>query len=443
MKPKRTSQTLVLCILMFCLITTIKDLPSFSEEMEGKYQITSEGRNPLDIFNAVNHSQYVYWIRYLTDEIGTRPLPITSSGNTRARNWLLSTFNSFNSDRLIVEEIGGHKSVVALLPGVYHNTSNKIIVVGAHFDTVPTTKGANDNAGGVSFVLEACRVLANSGVDFNYDIYFICFNGEEQAFYGSFEMVNYFKALHKKVLICINADMILNDDTSRPMDEKQIIYHKGDRTMGRGEKYGEWGRLLERISEQLGKGYCHSEPTGEFDEFGILSDHSAFWNSNYPALFAHTIRDSQYHQPGDTLDNPELNTTYPVETTASTAVLAALTSQYGREILDNVNDTDADNLDNQLELILGTNVSDSDSDGDGFTDFYEYTNSWDPLNPLIPEETKNITTTSVTSTNEYSNESESENAELPSKNSESTSSGFINFLLLLPTVLWTRKREKY
>ncbi len=55
------------------------------------------------------------------------------------------------------------------------------IVVGAHYDTVATTTGANDNASGVAVMLEAARVLA----DENLPLVFIAFGSEEGSHAGS------------------------------------------------------------------------------------------------------------------------------------------------------------------------------------------------------------------------------------------------------------------
>lgn len=51
------------------------------------------------------------------------------------------------------------------------------VLVGAHFDTVPATPGADDNASGVAAMLEAARLLANR--EFNATLEMVGFNLEE------------------------------------------------------------------------------------------------------------------------------------------------------------------------------------------------------------------------------------------------------------------------
>jgi Zn-dependent M28 family amino/carboxypeptidase len=57
------------------------------------------------------------------------------------------------------------------------------IVVGAHYDTVGTTIGANDNASGIAVMLEAARVLANE--DLPIPVVFVAFGSEEGSHAGS------------------------------------------------------------------------------------------------------------------------------------------------------------------------------------------------------------------------------------------------------------------
>jgi hypothetical protein len=305
-----------------------------------------------NIFNTPDIENFRNWIEYLTENIGIRPLD--SSGNNQTIDWLSTTLTSFSSN-ISLEIVGSHRSVIGILPGRLHKTSNKIVVVGAHFDTVSITPGANDNAGGVALLLEVARALSSISTLtlFNYDIYFVAFNGEEAALYGSFEVVEYLVKLGKEVLICVNADMILYNDPDQPENGKQAFMFKGDNVLWSSAKYEEWGNLSARISYVLGEGYIYTKPAGTNDVFTLHSDHGAFWLEKFPALFVHSGRDQYYHRPEDTLANPELNLTYPLESARTTAVLVYLTTIYGRQVLD-LSDHDGDDIDTQLELIQGT-----------------------------------------------------------------------------------------
>jgi hypothetical protein len=63
------------------------------------------------------------------------------------------------------------------------------IVVGAHYDSVPGSPGANDNASGVAVLLELARLLGDSG-----GIRFVAFANEEMPYFMSREMGSFFSA---------------------------------------------------------------------------------------------------------------------------------------------------------------------------------------------------------------------------------------------------------
>jgi len=61
------------------------------------------------------------------------------------------------------------------------------VLVGGHFDTVPSAPGANDNASGIANVLEIARAMAVDGLD--EGLCFAAFGAEESGLYGSKALV--------------------------------------------------------------------------------------------------------------------------------------------------------------------------------------------------------------------------------------------------------------
>jgi hypothetical protein len=72
----------------------------------------------------------------------------------------------------------------AVLPG--HMAADEIIVVGAHYDSVVATPGANDNASGVAAMLEIARLLAGTALP--RTVRFVAFANEEAPFFYTDEM---------------------------------------------------------------------------------------------------------------------------------------------------------------------------------------------------------------------------------------------------------------
>ena len=92
-------------------------------------------------------------------------------------------------------------NVEGILPG-----DDKIIIFNAHFDTVSTTVGADDNAGGVSALITTAEVL--SKFKFKHTIKFVAFSGEEQGLLGSNEYARKAYEEGDKIIVEFNADMI-------------------------------------------------------------------------------------------------------------------------------------------------------------------------------------------------------------------------------------------
>lgn len=87
----------------------------------------------------------------------------------------------------------------------------KIIVIGAHYDTVEGSNGANDNASGIAGLIETYRLLRN--YNFKYTIRFVAFTLEEPPYFGSKKMGSmvYAKKCFQdkdKIKLMISFDMI-------------------------------------------------------------------------------------------------------------------------------------------------------------------------------------------------------------------------------------------
>lgn len=74
------------------------------------------------------------------------------------------------------------RNIVATLPGTMEET----IVIGAHYDTVAGTPGADDNASGVAVLLEAANLLRSAGLD--RTVRFVAFANEEPPFFRTPDM---------------------------------------------------------------------------------------------------------------------------------------------------------------------------------------------------------------------------------------------------------------
>ncbi len=91
------------------------------------------------------------------------------------------------SSQVFSVQATGVRNLEAILEG--HSPAEDIVVIGAHYDTVPGSPGANDNGSGVAALLEIARLLA--GEPLARSLRFVAFVNEEAPFFYSKEMGSY------------------------------------------------------------------------------------------------------------------------------------------------------------------------------------------------------------------------------------------------------------
>lgn len=126
-------------------------------------------------------------VRTLAGDIGPRTIMAGRYGALRrAEDYIRDTLSGFGYDpsRQAFEVAGKEvANIEAVLPG----GGGGAIVVGAHFDTVSHTPGADDNASAVAVMLEMARLARESGPYFK-PVRFVGFTNEEPPFFQTPDM---------------------------------------------------------------------------------------------------------------------------------------------------------------------------------------------------------------------------------------------------------------
>ncbi len=210
-------------------------------------------------------------------------------------------------------------------------------VAGAHFDAVPGTPGADDNASGVAALLEAARCV--SLIKPAARIHFAAFNLEEYGMAGSAHYAAELKktmpaAERKKFLGMISLEMVGYTSARkgsqqlpgflRPFypDTGDFLALVGDLSSGALIKNAETafkktGLPVESLTVVL-KG-------NEFPAVR-LSDHSPFWDNGFPALLVTDtsfFRNPHYHLASDTVASLDIDFLKKV-TDGAVSLLASL-----------------------------------------------------------------------------------------------------------------------
>jgi Zn-dependent M28 family amino/carboxypeptidase len=192
-----------------------------------------------------------------------------------------------------------------------------LIILGAHFDSVPGTPGADDNASGVAVLLEAARLLSRARL--RSEVLFCAFNLEELNMIGSSYFAKKLKSAGSKVDAMVSLEMVGYTD-SRPGSQKYPIglsafYPDRGDFIG---VIGNWNSasLLRRFTRQMRQ--VRGLPVETLSVPGNgglipavrLSDHSPFWDAGYPALMVTDtsfFRNPHYHASTDTLETLNLD----------------------------------------------------------------------------------------------------------------------------------------
>ena len=191
------------------------------------------------------------------------------------------------------------------------------IIVGAHFDSVMGSPGADDNASGVASMLELARRLKDR--KWNHTIEFVGFHLEEWNMLGSVAYVKKLKREGIKVRGMFSLEMI--GFTSHQPKSQQMPPGFSFFYPDVGNFIGLVGNLssiplLNIFKRHMKK--INNLPVetlvmplnGALVPATRLSDHSPFWDAGYPALLitdTSFFRNPHYHGPTDTIETLDLD----------------------------------------------------------------------------------------------------------------------------------------
>jgi hypothetical protein len=253
-------------------------------------------------------------VRQLADEIGPRHLHWHDS-LTQAGEYIEAHFRQvgFEPGRQTFQVKGiDCFNVEVEIPGV--RQPQRIVIIGAHYDTVAKSPGANDNASGVAALLALARQMRDSQPA--YTLRFVAFTNEEHPFHLTGEMGSQVYARRSRergedIVAMISFDglgMYRDDHHSQryPRPFSYLYPSTGDFIGFVGDI-----RSMAIVRRAVGTFRSHVE----FPSQGAAlpravadinrSDHSAFWREGYRGfLISDTLpfRDSHYHEPTDTSD---------------------------------------------------------------------------------------------------------------------------------------------
>ena len=210
----------------------------------------------------------------------------TIQNRQEARTYLIATLASFGLEakRHAYGEAGGENIYAVLSSG---RPDAEVVVLGAHYDSVPSAPGANDDGTGVAAVMAIARTMTKVK-PLVRDLYIVFFDQEERGLLGSRAFAQMLKDGNRKVVGVHTIDQVGWDSNHNRAIELELPY---DGAVA----------LYETAAKSLGM----DVPLYTTTETG--SDHQSFRRLGFPAIgvteeYRHNDTTPYIHKPGDTFE---------------------------------------------------------------------------------------------------------------------------------------------
>src|SRR5258705_11827842 len=315
-------------VLLFTLYTSAKAQTTISRDPQIEKMVSEVSKDSLESYIR----KMVSFGTRSTLSVQTDP----KRGIGAARNWVLSRFNEFAKEsggRLtafidtITLQPDGRRidkptllgNVVATLKGTDAN-DDRIFIISGHLDNMRSNvmdgngdaPGANDDASGVSAVMECARIMGKQS--FPATIIFVAVSGEEQGLLGANYMADKAKKQNWNIEAVLNNDIMGSNNSnetnvinntkirvfSEAFSEQDTLKAAYIRRLGL-ENDGK-ARQLARYTKEIGERYVDNlEVVMVYrnDRFLRGGDHTPYVQRGFAAIRFCEMNENYYHQHQD------------------------------------------------------------------------------------------------------------------------------------------------
>ncbi|WP_455379604.1 M28 family peptidase, partial [Petrachloros mirabilis] len=226
---------------------------------------------------------------------------------------------------------GNYQNLVAVKApfGDAAKTKSAPLLIGAHYDTVVGSPGADDNASALAVLLEAALALQISAL--SRPIWIVAFCLEEQDLLGSRAFVSRMKESGQAfagaiVLECVGYTDHTPGAQKTPSGIPIAVPTTGDFLGIIGNESSR--DLVDAVARSAGRlpilPLVVPELGAQLPDVR-RSDHAAFWDQGYPAIMltdTANFRNPHYHQPTDTIETLDIDFIVAVSETIVAAAAA-------------------------------------------------------------------------------------------------------------------------
>ncbi len=256
---------------------------------------------------------------YLASEIGERNVFVPGTMEQTSK-WIIQRFetmgyepeiHTYSRTAVMGSPPGTSDNIIAEIPGT--EQPGEIVIIGAHYDSVIHSPGANDNASAVAVMLALAEIFANQPQP--KTLRFIAFANEEPPFFKTENMGSYKYAERSReqgenifTMMALDGLGFFNDEPGSqnyPFPGIGFFYPNKANFIGFVTRLKDTS-LLNRVTRTFQENATINAEGAALPGFipGVSwSDHWSFWQHGYSAfLVTDTLlfRDPYYHTTNDT-----------------------------------------------------------------------------------------------------------------------------------------------
>jgi Zn-dependent M28 family amino/carboxypeptidase len=253
---------------------------------------------------------------HLTQLVRERDPYMATQGYFFVREYIQGQLGRFGTVQIHEFQYSGdtHQNFVLDLPDRDGKFDQPLILLGAHYDAVPGTPGADDNASGVAGLLELAQFFAQSPA--RYPVRLVAFDLEEFGMVGSEHYAADLQEQGQKIRLMLSLEMLGYCDRTPhsqnyPPGLDKLFPNQGDfiGLLGNVSAVPSMIHLKHFLRQHIPCQWLPVGMRGQMLPTSRLSDHSPFWDRGYRAIMVTDtafMRNPHYHQRSDRLETLDL-----------------------------------------------------------------------------------------------------------------------------------------
>lgn len=263
---------------------------------------------------------------HLTQIVRDRDPYLSTGGHFFVKQYIHQQLSQWGNVETHEFEVRGTTYQNLILNLAADNSSKKPpILIGAHYDAVPGTPGADDNATGVAALLELARIFASQPA--NYPLRLVAFDLEEYGFTpengiavnsGASEYADLLRQQQQPLRLMISLEMLGYCDSTPgsqryPAPLERFYPNRGDfiALIGNLSTIPDLIRLSRNIRKVgVASEWLPVPNRGKIVPQTRLSDHAPFWDRAYRAIMITDtafMRNPHYHKASDRIETLDLD----------------------------------------------------------------------------------------------------------------------------------------